>query len=43
MTTSKSLGIRTVQERIASIGGHLEFKLGKKKGTVVSLIIPKGD
>lgn len=37
---SKSLGLKTMSERINSIGGNFSIKQGEAKGTVVSFIVP---
>ena len=38
---SKSLGLRTMYERIASLGGKLKIEKGTPKGTFVEFRIPK--
>jgi signal transduction histidine kinase len=37
---SKSLGLRTMYERISSIGGKLKIEKGASKGTVIEIQIP---
>jgi signal transduction histidine kinase len=39
--TSKSLGIRTMHERISAIGGKLKIEKGETSGTQVNIILPK--
>lgn len=39
-TASKSLGLRTMQERISAIGGKLTIEPGLTKGTVITCKIP---
>ena len=41
VATSKSLGIRTMHERISSIGGQLKIEKGEKNGTHITITIPK--
>ena len=38
---SKSLGLRTMQERVSVIGGKLTFAKNQEKGTFTEIIIPK--
>lgn len=38
--TSKSLGLRTMYERISAIGGKFKLIKGTPKGTIISLTIP---
>jgi signal transduction histidine kinase len=38
---SKSLGLRTMQERVSAIGGKLIFAKNEEKGTFIKIIIPK--
>ncbi len=38
---SKSLGLRTMNERIASLGGKLKITPNQPKGTIIELNIPK--
>jgi len=40
MVISKSLGLRTMNERISSLGGNLKIKRGANRGTIVEIIIP---
>ncbi len=42
MVKSKSLGLHTMFERIAAIGGKLKISPGKPGGTVVTMTIPRG-
>lgn len=39
--TSKSLGLRTMYERIVSMGGHLKIEKNNPTGTIVIFSIPK--
>lgn len=41
IVTSKSLGLRTMYERIAGIGGKLKIEKGATKGTIIEISIPK--
>jgi len=41
VVTSKSLGLKVMNERISSLGGQLVFKPGKVNGTVIEIKIPK--
>ncbi len=41
VVTSKSLGIRTMHERISAIGGELKFSEGENGGTDLMIVIPK--
>lgn len=41
VVTSKSLGIRTMHERISAIGGKLKIEKGEASGTQVNLTVPK--
>lgn len=41
LETSKSLGIRTMFERISAIGGELKIGPGKSNGTEISILISK--
>jgi signal transduction histidine kinase len=36
-----SLGLKTMQERIATIGGKFKIKKGDPKGTEISIFLPK--
>ena len=36
-----SLGLRTLQERISTIGGQLKIEANKPKDDIVKFIIPK--
>ena len=38
---SKSLGLRTMQERISSIGGRLKTNQNIPSGTILTFTIPK--
>ncbi len=38
---SKSLGLRTMYERISNIGGKLKIERGTPKGTIIDIKIPK--
>ena len=38
---SKSLGLRTMNERITSIGGKFQIKKGTNEGTIIEITIPK--
>ena len=38
---SKSMGLRTMHERIFAIGGKIEIRKGKTNGMVINIIIPK--
>ncbi|NNF35502.1 MAG: sensor histidine kinase [Saprospiraceae bacterium] len=40
MAISKSLGLRTMNERISSLGGKLTIKRGVQRGTIVEITIP---
>ena len=40
IVTSKSLGLRTMFERIATIGGKLKIEKGTVKGTMIMIRIP---
>lgn len=40
IVTSKSLGLRTMNERISAIGGKLTIRRGETKGTVIEIQIP---
>ncbi len=42
MVKSKSLGLHTMFERIAAIGGKLKISPGKPGGTVVTMTVPRG-
>jgi signal transduction histidine kinase len=41
ISTSKSLGLKTMLERIAAIGGQLKMEKGTPKGTIILIRIPK--
>lgn len=41
VVTSKSLGIRTMHERISAIGGKLKIEKGETSGTQVNITVPK--
>lgn len=41
VVTSKSLGLRTMHERISAIGGKLIFGKNNTSGTVVEIVVPK--
>jgi signal transduction histidine kinase len=41
VVTSKSLGIRTMHERISAIGGQLKIGKGPTGGTLVEIVVPK--
>ena len=41
IVTSKSLGIRTMHERIQAIGGELKIGGGTNGGTLLTIVIPK--
>ncbi len=41
VVTSKSLGIRTMHERISAIGGELKISKGENGGTDLTIVIPK--
>lgn len=41
LVTSKSLGLRTMYERIASIGGKLKIEPGSPRGTHIEIRIPQ--
>ena len=41
VVTSKSLGIRTMHERISAIGGQLKIGKGPTGGTLVDIVVPK--
>jgi signal transduction histidine kinase len=41
VVTSKSLGIRTMHERISAIGGKLKIEKGEASGTQVNITVPK--
>ncbi len=41
VVTSKSLGIRTMHERISAIGGKLKIEKGEASGTQINITIPK--
>jgi len=41
VVASKSLGLRTMNERIEAIGGQLKFEKGEGKGTHIKINIPK--
>jgi signal transduction histidine kinase len=41
VVTSKSLGIKTMHERISAIGGHLKISRGEKNGMQVEMVVPK--
>jgi signal transduction histidine kinase len=41
VATSKSLGIRTMHERISAIGGKLKIEKGEASGTHIHISIPK--
>ncbi len=41
IVTSKSLGIRTMHERISAIGGKLKIEKGEASGTQVNISVPK--
>jgi len=41
VATSKSLGIRTMHERIGSIGGQLKIENGTNGGTQLEIVVPK--
>jgi signal transduction histidine kinase len=41
VVASKSLGIKTMHERISSIGGHLKISHGENGGTQININIPK--
>ncbi|MFK7806725.1 MAG: sensor histidine kinase [Saprospiraceae bacterium] len=41
VVTSKSLGIRTMHERISAIGGTLKIEAGASGGTVLKIVIQK--
>ena len=40
IATSKSLGLRTMQERIKNIGGKLNFLKGEQRGSIVDIELP---
>ena len=39
---SKSLGLKTMYERVASIGGNMKIKSNEPSGTTIEFNIPKG-
>jgi len=39
---SKSLGLRTMYERVSSIGGQLKIQANEPNGTIIKFILPKG-
>lgn len=41
VATSKSLGIRTMHERISAIGGKLKIEKGETNGTYINITVPK--
>ena len=43
IVTSKSLGLRTMFERIAAIGGQLKIERGQPKGTKINIQVPLGN